>query len=155
MFPIRNTDPDRVSAEVPDGAMDALTSRTLAALEKIPTSTQQDISPKMTYNFSTPPPMMGSPRVPQPVGGTSEAGTLTRDVPAVNGGANGGASVRNVPAAAPPPRPPKSNDLQYANLDRAFMNDPRNKVLPAPWTPEESYSTTEYAMVVSSKKVIV
>lgn len=42
----------------------------------------------------------------------------------------------------PPPVPKKSRDLQYANLDhKAFMNDPRNQVLPPHNPPTTQYAT--------------
>jgi len=61
----------------------------------------------------------------------------------------------------PPPRPYKSPELTpYANLDqRAFMNNPRNQVLPSPGgslpsnrTPANP--TTSYATVMSNSKVV-
>ena len=62
----------------------------------------------------------------------------------------------------PPARPPKSADLQYANLDKQFMDNPRNQVLPtvinvnspAGATANPSFrpssSTSPYATIVSS-----
>jgi len=62
----------------------------------------------------------------------------------------------------PPVRPPKSAELQYANLDKQFMDNPRNQVLPtvidvqspAGTTANPSFrpssSTSPYATIVSS-----
>ena len=63
----------------------------------------------------------------------------------------------------PPPRPAKSGELTYANLDRrSFMHDPRNQVLPSSSAFDRS-NATQYASVrkvvtttstVSNSKVV-
>lgn len=62
----------------------------------------------------------------------------------------------------PPARPPKSADLQYASLDKQYMDNPRNQVLPtvinvnspAGTTANPSFrpssSVSPYATIVSS-----
>lgn len=64
--------------------------------------------------------------------------------------------------SAPPPRPYKSPDLQYANLDhsRSFMVDPRNRVLPSsqhpdpPAAQQQQHQPTAYATIVSNSKIV-
>ena len=59
---------------------------------------------------------------------------------------------------APPPRPYKPPDLQYANLDhtRSFMGDPKNRVLPSTQhpNPPAPQHPTAYATVISKSKVV-
>ena len=71
-------------------------------------------------------------------------------------------SSNNMTNMTPPPRPHKPSELQYANLDRNFMSDPRNQVLPtvinvnpngstAPIDPAYHPPTTSpYATIVTS-----
>jgi len=62
------------------------------------------------------------------------------------------ASANNSGQNPPPPRPPKDG-LQYANLDhRAFMQDPRNRVLPgsASLPASTTYATVKTREVVQT-----
>ena len=47
-----------------------------------------------------------------------------------SGNSSGSSTSNNMTNMTPPPRPHKPSELQYANLDRNFMSDPRNQVLP-------------------------
>lgn len=49
---------------------------------------------------------------------------------ATSGNSSGSSTSNNMTNMTPPPRPHKPSELQYANLDRNFMSDPRNQVLP-------------------------
>jgi hypothetical protein len=74
-------------------------------------------------------------------------------------------SHSNLGGHPPPPRPYKSPDLQYANLDlgKNFMIDPRNRVLPSsqqhsslPPSQQQHHQqpTTAYATIVSNSKIV-
>lgn len=79
-----------------------------------------------------------------------------------SGHSTGSSTSNNMTNTLPPTRPPKPTELQYANLDRNFMGNPRNQVLPtvinvnspAGATANPSFhpssTTTPYATIVSS-----
>lgn len=75
-----------------------------------------------------------------------------------SGHSTGSSTSNNMTNNIPPARPPKSAELQYANLDKQFMDNPRNQVLPtvinvqSPANPSfrPSSSTSPYATIVSS-----
>jgi len=79
-----------------------------------------------------------------------------------SGHSTGSSTSNNMTNNIPPARPPKSADLQYASLDKQFMDNPRNQVLPtvinvnspAGTTANPSFrpssSTSPYATIVSS-----
>jgi len=79
-----------------------------------------------------------------------------------SGHSTGSSSSNNMTNNIPPARPPKSAELQYASLDKKFMDNPRNQVLPtvinvnspAGTIANPSYrptsSTSPYATIVSS-----
>jgi len=79
-----------------------------------------------------------------------------------SGHSSGSSTSNNMTNNIPPARPPKSAELQYASLDKKFMDNPRNQVLPtvinvnspAGTIANPSYrptsSTSPYATIVSS-----
>ena len=79
-----------------------------------------------------------------------------------SGHSTGSSTSNNMTNNLPPARPPKSAELQYANLDKKFMDNPRNQVLPtvinvnspagATASPSfnQSLATSPYATIVSS-----
>jgi len=94
-------------------------------------------TPKSIHSTHTPaglPPTGAAAVVPPPVASPAST-TSTSSGSSTNGG------------NPPPPRPPKDG-VQYANLDhRAFMQDPRNRVLPDSNLIPVGPGTTQYATV--------
>ena len=89
-------------------------------------------TPTLAANLNT-----SQKQVPPPFSSSSSASTgSTRS------------NNNQVDSSAPPPRPPKDG-IQYANLDqRAFMQDPRNRVLP-PGNGATPPANTTYATVTT------
>ena len=83
-------------------------------------------TPTMNSNLNTPP----------------KTGTTPKTVPIASPSSSSSSSSSNDNNPGAPPRPPKDG-LQYANLDhRAFMQDPRNRVLPGGSLPaSQTYAT--------------
>ena len=77
-----------------------------------------------------------------------------------SGHSTGSSTSNNMTNNIPPARPPKSAELKYASLDKKFMENPKNQVLPTVInvnspagtiaTPSFPPSTSPYATIVSS-----
>ena len=115
---------------LPDSRKSAHTPTLAANLNTTPKSIHKSSRPATRPTTPTGLPPSGASVVPPPV--ASPASTTS-----TSSGSSG------VAGNVAPPRPPKDG-LQYANLDhRAFMQDPRNRVLPS----SNSNAATTYATV--------
>merc|ERR1711983_683006 len=95
-------------------------------------------SRKSAHGYSTPP--TKNSNLNTPGSSKSKTGTIPKTVPIASPSSSSSSSSSS--STNPPPRPPKDG-LQYANLDhRAFMQDPKNRVLPGGSLPaSQTYAT--------------
>lgn len=121
---------------LPDSRVSAHKGAATPTLAKNLNTTPKSIT-KSIHSTHTPaglPPSGAAAVVPPPVASPAST-TSTSSGSSTNGG------------NLPPPRPPKDG-VQYANLDhRAFMQDPRNRVLPDSNLLPVGPGTTQYATV--------
>jgi len=121
---------------LPDSRVSAHKGAATPTLAKNLNTTPKSITKSIhsTHTPAGPAAAAAAPVVPPPV--ASPASTTSTSSGSSSNGGN-----------LPPPRPPKDG-VQYANLDhRAFMQDPRNRVLPDSNLIPVGPGTTQYATV--------